>query len=167
MSASLESIIERTYEAFEGNEMLEDYRERHGIRSAGILTVYSDETADLIARHLAPRIEGRTVVEVGGGIGLLACHMAHYAKRVYCIEADPNWAPAFIVALMKGKPKNLSYLFGAASEFYGTIRGEVALFCTHSDASGMREIGTHFAREVIDVYGEIVPDWNPLRDLTR
>lgn len=166
MSTSLENIIERAYEAFEGSEVVEQYRQRHGIHSAGILTVYSDETADLIARHLAPRIEGRVVVEVGGGIGLLACHMAQYAKRVWCIEADPNWGPAFIVTLMREKPKNLSYLFGAAQEFYGTIRGDVALFCTHSDAAGMREVGTHFAREVIDVYGEIVkPEWNPLRDL--
>jgi predicted RNA methylase len=166
--SAIEQIVERVYDAFEGSDVIEAYRARHGVRSAGILTVYSDETADLIASHLAPRIEGRVVVEVGGGIGLLACHMARYAKRVWCIEADPNWAPAFIVALMRERPKNLSYLFGAASEFYGTIRGDVALFCTHSDAAGMHEIGTHFAREVIDVYGEIVkPEWNPLRDLTR
>lgn len=159
----LGDLLDQVYEAYEGNEMLEEYLVRHGINSAGILTVTTDDTADLIARHLAPRIEGRTVIEVGGGIGLLALHMGRYAKRVWCIEADPNWSWTFAAVLLAQKPKNVSYLFGSADQFYGTIRADVALFCTHSDARGMREVGEHFAPEVIDVYGEIVPQHEWLR----
>ena len=144
------------YEALDGSDVAERYAERHGIKSASILTVYNDETADLIARYLAPRIEGKTVVEIGGGIGLLAFHMATYAKRVYCIEADPGWATSFVAALYAHKPVNVSYLFGTAQEFMGQIRGDVALFCTHSDAEGMKSLGLAFAPESIDVYGEIV-----------
>lgn len=159
----LGNLLDQVYEAYEGSELLEAYMCRHGINSMAILTVTTDETADLIARRLAPRIEGRTIIEVGGGIGLLALHMAQYAKRVYCIEADPNWSWTFAAVLLARKPKNVSYLFGSAEEFYGAIRGDVALFCTHSDAKGMRKVGEHFAREVIDVYGEIVPQYEWLR----
>jgi hypothetical protein len=164
----LEGTLDQVYESMEGSEASIDYYTRHGVESAAILTVYDDEKADLIARHLAPRIEGRTVIEIGGGIGLLAFHLGLYAKRVYCIEANPMWSWTFAKCLLLQKPKNVSYLFGAAEEFAGHIRGDVALFCTHSDAAGMRAVGGKFAREVIDVYGEIVePHWNDLRDISR
>jgi predicted RNA methylase len=167
----LEQMLDQVYEANEGSEVLEDYMRRHGINSAGVLTVYDDETADLVARSVADKIEGKTVVEIGGGIGLLAFHLAQYAKRVYCIEADPNWASSFIAALLAHKPVNVSYLFGAAQEFAGTIRGDVALFCTHSDAAGMARVGALFAPVVIDVYADaskaVRPDLAPLRNLPR
>jgi hypothetical protein len=67
-----------------------DYSERHGVNAAGVLTMYRDEAAELVAQYLAPRIEGRTIVEIGGGVGLLAFHLGQYAKRVYCIEANPT-----------------------------------------------------------------------------
>lgn len=164
-------LLDRVYESMEGSKVLEDYMRRHGINSAGVLTVYDDETADAVARSVADRIEGKTVIEIGGGIGLLAFHLSLYAKRVYCIEADPNWAGCFIAALLARKPVNVSYLFGAAQEFAGTISGDVALFCTHSDAAGMARVGALFAPVVIDVYAEaakaVRPDLAPLRDLAR
>ena len=152
----LKRDLDRVYAAVAGSDIAERYAERHGIKSTNILTVYNDETADLIAQHLAPRIEGRTVVEIGGGIGLLAFHMSAYAKRVYCIEADPTWASSFVAALYSQKPVNVSFLFGAAQVFVGQIRGDVSLFCTHSDAEGMKKMGLAFAPESIDVYGEII-----------
>lgn len=168
MSASLPEMLDMVYSSMDGSKEAMHYSERHGVKSATILTIYDDEVADAIAQHLAPRIEGRVVVEVGGGIGLLAFHMAQYAKRVFCIEANPMWSWTHAVVLLKQKPKNVSYLFGAADEFAGLIHGDVALFCTHSDADGMRRESERFAREVIDVYGEIVePHWNELRKLTR
>lgn len=164
----LDHTLGQVYESMEGSEASIDYYKRHGVESAAILTVYDDERAGLIAQHLAPRIEGRTIVEIGGGIGLLAFHLSLYAKRVYCIEANPMWSWTFAKCLLLQKPKNVSYLFGSADEFAGQIRGDVALFCTHSDAAGMRAVGGKFAREVIDVYGEIVqPHWNELRDISR
>jgi hypothetical protein len=167
----IEPMLTQVYEAMEGSELAEEYSVRHGIDSAAVLTVYDDETAGLIASYLAPRIEGRVVVEIGGGIGLLAMHLAMHAKRVYCIEANPMWSWTFATVLLAKKPKNLSYLFGAADEFVGRIRGNVALFCTHSDKSGMKRIGERFADTVIDVYGEIIarePDrFDPLARVLR
>lgn len=150
------------------SEMLDAYADRHGIDSASILTVRDDEMADALAGYLAPRIEGRIVIEVGAGLGLLALHMGQYAKRVFCIEANPLWSWSFAALLLAHKPKNVSFLFGTADEFAGQLHADVALFCTHSDAAGMRVIAGKFAREVIDVYSEVVEaHWNAVRDLKR
>ena len=142
------------------SEMHQEYSERHGIQSAAVLTVFEDETADAIAEHLRPRIEGKTVVEIGGGIGLLALHMGFIAKRVYCIEANAVWAHSFVAVLLAKKPKNVSYLFGAADEFVGLIKADVAVICTHSDVSGMKLVAGQFAPEVVDVCGELIAE-NP------
>lgn len=159
-------LLDAVYESMDGSETLSAYYERHGVKSAGILTVYDDEKADALARYLAPRIEGRIVVEIGGGIGLLAFHMAQYAKRVFCIEADPNWSSSFVAALLMSKPKNVSYLFGAADEFAGQIRGDIALFCTHSGVASMTEAAKLFAPSVLDVYSELTaPELAHLRTL--
>lgn len=148
--------LDAIYEAMEGSESSMAYSERHGIASAAILTVLDDNHAMLIAQHLAERIEGKTVVEIGGGIGLLAMHMGHIAKRVYCIEANPMWSWTFAVTLLEQKPRNVSFLLGAADEFLGCIRGDVAIYCTHSDVKGMGLVAAQFAPVVIDVYGEII-----------
>jgi hypothetical protein len=50
----------------------------------------------------------------------------------------------------------VSYLFGAADEFAGLLKADVALFCTHSGVALMKAAGRLFAPEVIDVYGEII-----------
>ncbi len=137
-----------------------DYSGRHNVESAGILTVFDDEKAAQLAHYLSADIEGKTVIEIGGGIGLLALHMGQYAKRVYCIEANPVWSSGFIAALLRKKPKNVSYLFGAADEFLGQIKGDVAVFCTHSGVQSMKLVAQQFAPKVIDVYGEMIAN-NP------
>jgi hypothetical protein len=137
-----------------------DFEERHNIRSTPILSVVQDDTAKSICQLLAPRITGKTVVEVGGGVGLLSLAMASVAKRVYCIEANPTWAAAWTQILIEEKPRNMSFLFGAADEFVGCIRGDVAVVCTHSDVEGMKLLGGQFAPDVVDVYGEMI-DANP------
>jgi hypothetical protein len=149
-------VLDEAYNMMEGSEAARAYSERHNIKSAAVLTVIDDETASLIAEHLAPEIEGKTVIEIGGGIGLLALHLGGYARRVYCIEANPVWSLAFVGVLLQSKPKNVSFLFGAADEFVGCVRGDVALFCTHSDVAGMKLIASQFAPRVIDVHGEII-----------
>ena len=152
----LKDMLDEAYNAFEGSDALLDYSKRHGIESLGVLTVTDDEGASLLAEYLAPRIEGKTVVEIGGGIGLLAMHMGFIAKRVYCIEANPVWSSCFLASLLANKPKNVSYLFGAADEFAGQIQADVAVFCTHSGVASMKAAASLFAPLVIDVYGELI-----------
>jgi len=156
MSVPLQPMLDLLYEAMDGSDASLAYSERHGIKSQAILTVFDDETASSIAEHLADRIAGKVVVEVGGGIGLLAFHLGRYAKRVFCIEASPVWASAFLAALLESKPKNVSYLFGTADEFADLIKADVALFCAHSGIASMKAAGRLFAPEIIDVYGEII-----------
>jgi predicted RNA methylase len=142
--------------------MQEAFDFRHGIESQPVLTIADDETAHLVAGFLDDRIAGKTVVEIGGGLGLLSLHMGFRAKRVFCIEANPIWAAGFATSLLDHKPKNVSYLFGAADEFSGVIRADVAVFCTHSGVESMRSAAALFAPVVIDVHGEIIAS-NPER----
>ena len=152
----ISQMLEQVYNTMEGSDSSLAYSERHGIEAAAVLTVFDDETAGLVAEHLAPRIAGKTVVEIGGGIGLLALHLGLHAKRVYCIEANPMWSWIFATVLLQSKPKNVSFLFGAADEFLGTVKGDVAIYCTHSDVKGMGLVAAQFAPLVIDVYGELI-----------
>lgn len=156
MNDDLGQILGDVYNEMEGSESSLDYSERHNINSAAVLTMTDDETAGLMAEYLAPRIEGKTIVEIGGGIGLLALHMGQYAKRVYCIEANPMWSSVFVAMLLSHKPKNVSFLFGAADEFVGTIKSDIAIFLTHSDVKGMGLVAAQFAPIVIDVYSEMI-----------
>lgn len=148
-------MLDQLYNSLEGSEVAEEYSRRHGIRSAGILTVYDDETAGLIVDHLGERVEGKTVVEIGGGIGLLALHLSAVTKRVFVIEADPAWTWTYLALFYAVKPKNVTWIFGAADEVAGQFKGDVALFCTHSDHDGMAKVASLFAPQVIDVYREI------------
>jgi glucosamine 6-phosphate synthetase-like amidotransferase/phosphosugar isomerase protein len=77
--------------------------------------------------------------------------MGHIAKRVYAIDASPIWASTFIAILLKQKPKNVSFLFGSADEFVDQVKGDVALFCAHSDIQGLRLAAAQFAPIVIGV----------------
>jgi hypothetical protein len=132
------------------------YDERHGINSAAILTLTDDEKAALVASHLAERVRGKTVVELGGGIGLLALHLSPVAKRVIVIEANPVWTEVFVALLYRMKPKNVTWVFGVADEVATMVRGDVALYCTHSDHDGMRAVASRLAPEVIDVYPDLL-----------
>jgi hypothetical protein len=49
--------------------LFDRFADRHNIRAAPNLSVTDFETAVLIVERLAPRIEGKVVVEIGGGIG--------------------------------------------------------------------------------------------------
>lgn len=171
MKPDISAKLDELYNTFEGSDIAEAYSERHGIRSAAVLTVLDDNHARLIVERLAPRIEGKTVIEIGGGIGLLAMHMAGIAKRVYCIEANAMWSWTFAEILLNKKPRNMSFLFGTADEFLGVIKGDVAVYCTHSDVTGMGLVAAQFAPVVIDVYGELIEEaphhFNPLASELR
>lgn len=155
MKSELGALLDSYYEAFDGSETLEAYHARHGTKSAGILTVTNDEISSQITEYLRPRIEGKIVVEIGAGIGLLACHLATVAARVYAIEVDPNWTSCFLAALYEQKPPNLTFIFGAAEQA-PPFAADVAVFCTHSGHEAMHAAGRRFAPEVIDVYAELL-----------
>ena len=154
MSGSLKDTLDYYYNEMDGSPMLENYHRRHGTESAVILTVFDDERADLILDYLRPRIEDKIVVEIGAGIGLLACHLASVAKRVYAIEVDPCWTSCFLAVLFAKKPKNLTFIFGLADEV-PPLYADVAIFCTHSGHEAMYRAASRFAPEVIDVYAEV------------
>jgi SAM-dependent methyltransferase len=153
---ALQERLETFYEALDGWSVMHAYHERHGTQSACILTVTDDETAGAIVDYLRPRIDGRVVVEIGAGIGLLACHLATVARRVYAIEVDPAWTSCFLAALYAEKPPNLTFIFGRAEDS-PPIAADIALFCTHSGHDAMYRAASRFAPTIIDVYREIMP----------
>ncbi|OWK39473.1 hypothetical protein [Fimbriiglobus ruber] len=157
---SIKELLDEHYNAFEGCEALHEYTQRHNVQSQAVLTIDTEERAFLMSEYLRPQIEGKTVVEIGGGIGLLAMYMGQIAKRVYCIEANPVWSSVFLACLIKDKPRNVSFLFGAADEFIGDISGDVALFLTHSGVNSMKLVAANFAPIVIDVHGQMIAE-NP------
>lgn len=166
---TISSVLGMYYEAMEGSELAEQYHARHGTESAGILTNYEDEHAAAVADYLRERVAGKIVVEIGAGIGLLACHVAQDARRVYAIELDPAWTSIFVWQLYKQKPANLTFIFGKAEEA-PPIAADVAFFCTHSGRESMYRAATMFAPEVIDVYAELMKDtelWKRLEPLMR
>ena len=162
--SDLQKALSAYYEAMDGNERVEAYHLAHGTQSAGILTCYDDEYCSLLADFLRDRLEGRVVVEIGAGIGLLACHVAQFARRIYAIEVDPGWAGIFATHLWERKPKNLTFIFGTADEA-PPICADVAFFCTYSGRPSMYQAATRFAPVVIDVYAELHKDDSRYKEL--
>jgi hypothetical protein len=159
-STNIDDLLADVARGFDTSKAGEAFSARHGVRALSRLTITSNEVASLITDRLRQRVEGRTVIEIGGGTGLLSFQLAKVATRVFCIEANPLWSSAFVELLLEHKPSNLSYLFGTASEFYGSISGDVAVLATHSDVAGMKMVAAQFAPTVIDIYGEMIAD-NP------
>lgn len=138
------------------SEAGQHFAKRHGVRSAFNLTVATDEVAALIAAHLEPKVRNKTVVDVGGGIGLLGLHLADIAAHVFVIEANPVWSLAYLDLFHKQKPSNMSFCFGAAEEFVGRITADIAIVATHSDVANMMSMAGRFAPDTIDIYGELI-----------
>lgn len=156
MSATtIQESLTAYYEALDHHPLVDTYHERHGLESACILTNYDDEHAGLVADYLRGRVAGKIVVEVGAGIGLLACHVAADAKRLYAIEMDPAWSSVFVWQLYAKKPTNLTFIFGKAEEA-PPIAADVAFFCTHSGQESLTRAASRFAPVVIDVYAELL-----------
>jgi len=87
-----ESLIDVAYDALEGCEDLMRYMARHGTPSLLILTQTSPDIAKETAEILRPHIAGKTVIEIGAGVGFLAIELARHAKSVIAIEADQKTA---------------------------------------------------------------------------
>lgn len=167
-ATEMKRTLDAYYEQMEGNEVTNEYHMRHGTESACILTNYDDEHAAAVAEYLRERVTGKIVVEIGAGIGLLACHVAQDARRVYAIEVDPAWSSVFVNFLYDKKPANLTFIFGKAEEAPPLV-ADVAFFCTHSGRESMHRAATLFAPEVIDVYAELLkdkPEFEALKEFT-
>lgn len=156
----MKDILGQVARVMHWSETANAYAARHGIDAAPHLTVVDDEIAAAVAEILESRIRGKVVVDVGGGIGLLGLHVAASARRVFVVEANPVWAASWIDLFHERKPKNLSYLFGAASEFIDYIEADVAIVATHSDVRAMMATASQFAPVAIDIYGELIAE-NP------
>jgi hypothetical protein len=152
----MEELLELSGQAMGRSREEIDYAERHGIKALPRLTVVDDEIAAAIAEHLAPRIRGKTVIDVGGAYGMLGYHLAEVAQRVIVIEANPTWCVSYLTILHARKPANLAYIFGAAQQLVELIEADVAVVATHSDVGGMMALARSFAPVAIDIYGEMI-----------
>lgn len=144
-----EDAAEAIYAKLEGSGVVEDFAERSGINSLGVLTVSSYYSAMQEIEALWPQIKNQTVVEIGAGVGMLALQMAKFAKKVYAIEADPSWTWVFTEYLYAIKPRNLTFIFGNAEEMVGKIHADVAVIYTCSDVAGMKALAAKFAPRII------------------
>ncbi|NQT03560.1 MAG: hypothetical protein HQ580_16145 [Planctomycetes bacterium] len=146
--------INMVYDALEGFEDLAEYHDRHGNPGLLILTQHSPQIAQETARLLRPDIEDKRVIEIGAGVGFLAIEMAKYAKSVIAFEVDPAWSWIFTKSLYKHKPVNLSWIFGDAKQFIGSIRGDIAVVFTRSGTHELKRIAEAFAPKVIMPFQE-------------
>jgi ribosomal RNA adenine dimethylase len=149
------------------------WRQRMGIAARHYLTVVRPEDADWILQKLAGRYEGKTVIEIGAGIGVLAARLAERARHVYAIEADPSWNLVYAKyggraesdwdaassdlpeELARVVPRsyhttaiNLTWIFGRAQDMVGQLRGDLAICVTGSDEAALRELAGAFAPDV-------------------
>lgn len=151
---ALGQAIEHVYGILEGGEDVNAYHFRHQIEALLILTILDKRTAKREAARLRERIHGRTVVEIGAGVGLAACEMARYAKRVYAIEADPAWTWVFTRELYRSKPPNLTWIFGTAESVQDFIKADIAVMFTRSGTEQMARAALRMAPSVLHVYSE-------------
>lgn len=145
----LNDAIERIYETFDGSREAQNYHDRHGIESLGVLTVGSVSEAKDACAPFVDAIRGKTVVEIGAGVGLLSMEIALHAAKVFAIEADPAWTFAYIGFLHRQKPKNLTWIFGSADEVADTIRADVAVIRTRSGVRSMVALGERMAETIV------------------
>ena len=153
-------LIDLVYNSVDpGDQVLADYFERHGVVSMLILTQTSKKAAAEMARMLSTDIDGKTVIEIGAGVGYLAIEMAKRAKRVFAIEVDPGWSWVFTRSLYEHKPRNLTWIFGDAAEMVGTLKGDVVVIVSRSGQKAMKDIANKLAPKVItpllDTWGDL------------
>lgn len=142
------------------------YDERAGVRSKHYLTILDPRDTDWIVARVRDRIAGRVVVEIGAGVGVLACEIARYARRVFAIEADLGWTWTFARHLYQIKPANLTFIADSADNLVDVLRADVAIVVTGSDEDNLRALAGRFAPEVILPWqdwndGRAIVGWSP------
>lgn len=150
LSAAIDAVYEQVGAGMA--EAAEEYHRRHMTASMGILTVYDPRTAHDLIRPIRKAIHGKTVVEIGAGIGVLAIEMCRYSPKVIAIESDPAWSWVFTQHLYERKPANLTWVFGRAEEIAEWVRADVAVIATRSGREAMLQVAKRMAPEVIEMY---------------
>jgi len=145
----MSKAIEHVYEMGEGSPDVREFHERHKTSSLLILTVFGKREAEKICRQVWYDILGKTVIEVGAGVGCFALEMAKHAKQVFAIEVDPAWSWAFTQHLYRSKPPHLTWIFGRAEEVSTWLRGDVAVIVTKSGHKQMEDVARRMAPKVI------------------
>lgn len=157
--------------SFMGRRLVEDdgvemygqmaaFNRREDIKTSHIATIVRPENTRWIVERLQAkheRLDDMTVVEIGAGIGYLAVDLAHVAKRVFAIEADPLFSRAFGTKLYDEKPSNLTWIFGTATLEMATWvpKADLVVIVTGSDEVRLRKLGEQFAL----MYGDVVMPW--------
>lgn len=141
--------VERIYNELDGDELVWLYDQKVGVVAQKVLTVYTPQQAIQYLAPLRLKLQGKTVIEIGAGIGWLSIMAARYCKEVFAFEADPAWSWVFARKLYTIKPPNLTWIFGNAESLVGKLHGDIALVWTRSDTDGMLAIARQFAPEVI------------------
>jgi hypothetical protein len=141
----------------------ERYDAAHGVQSKHWLTILRPEDAVWIVERLGQRIIGKTVVEIGAGIGVLAIEMSKVAKRVFAIESDPKWGVVFARHMYRNKPTNLTWILDSAESVVDLIRGDIAVVVTGSDEVNLRALAARFASDVAMPW----QDWNGGKAVVR
>lgn len=136
-------------------ESISDFRRRHGIKAARILTVMREEDGAWMMERLEPIIASRVVVEIGAGCGTLALMMARVAKHVFAIEADIGFTKQFLVKAHL-KPTNLTWIFDTAQSMVPLLKADVSVVVTGSDEDALRVLAGQFAQTVVMPW----QDWN-------
>jgi len=149
MGSEVGTLIDMAYDALEGAEDLIHYHKEHGTPSLLVLTQYAPEIAHKTAEFLADDISGKTVIEIGAGVGFLAIEMAKIAKQVFAIEVDPAWSWIFTHSLYAHKPPNLTWIFGKAEAMLPYLHGDIAVVFTRSGRKEMLSLARQFAPKVI------------------
>ena len=149
---NIKGEINRIYECLEGNKDVEDFMDRHNIKSLGILTICEPKRAIEAIDIFGDSLRDKVVVEIGAGVGVAAIELAKVAKHVYAIEADPAWSWVFTRFLYQKKPPNLTWIFGCAEDMIGKIKADTAIIFTHSAKQHLQQLGLSFAPKSILAY---------------
>lgn len=130
-----QQAIEHIYERLDGSADVQDFADRSGIASLGVLTILNQRDAKETVLKFWQAIVGKKVVEIGAGVGYLALEIAKIAKSVVAIENDPAWSWLFTKFLYINKPVNLTWVFGHAGEI--ELTADVAVICSRSGLDEM------------------------------
>ena len=121
--------------------------------SEHILTFTDWRDASRVAGKLKDLVEGRKVIEVGAGVGLLAAELGKYADLVLAVELDPLWAYGYFryvypVVLREKRP--VLYMVGDAF-----IMGEIGARFDVGIYAGKSKAG-EFTRLLSGIAGTVV-----------